>query len=156
MFKSLFRLMILYDNYEIWNQAFYLLGAKGSPKVEPFPFSKEEFFVKGLTFCLHDGRTFSAFTHWVHLFGKELNPVEVEKVLKQSEYNKALLGYYLDLINSESFSFLYVYVKKNDEMVILHKVKQPDELLLKWNIYSRPLTETPEKYLVLHNKKRIF
>ena len=145
------------DNYQDWDCAFYHLGAKGSPETKPFDFSKEEFFVRGTLFALNDPRTLSAFAHWVSLFGKELSVKQIESYLNTIPFDSAWLGYYLDLINKEEFNFLYKYAKSRNELEILHKVKNPDEVLLKWNIYSRPLSETPQKYLHLDkSKNRVF
>ena len=149
--------MIKLDNYDNWNLAFYHLGAKGSPVSTIFDFSKEEFFVRGTILALNDARTLSAFCHWVNLFGNKLDPEKIEAALKMLEFDRAWLGYYLDLINHPKFSHLYKFAKAKDDLVIIHKVRKPDPILLKWNIYSRPLTETAEKYLHLNNQKnRVF
>jgi hypothetical protein len=137
------------DNYKIWNEAFYHLGAKGSPENILFDFSKEEFFVRGLIFAENDARTTSAFAHWVVLFGKDLNHQIIKNYLDILEFNQAWLGYYLDLINNDSFKELYSYAKALPELRIMFRVRQADVILLKWGIYSKPLSETPSKYLHL-------
>lgn len=142
------------SNYQTWDQAFFHLGAKGSPNTPVFEFSKEEFFVKGINYSVKSGaRTFSAFAHWVNTYGKNLNVNNLTEhlTLLTGQYDQALLGYYLDLINQESFSSLYKFTQKLDSQIILHKVKTPDELLLKWGYWSKPLGEPVEKYLILDN-----
>ena len=150
------------NNYQIWDQAFFHLGAKGSPNTPYFEFSKEEFFVKGINYSLKsDVRTMNAFAHWVNTFGKNLNLdlLTEQLTLLSGQYDKALLGYYLDLINKKEFLNLYKFAQKLNTVVYLHKVKVPDEKLLKWGYWSKPLGEPVNKYLILENHsnpKRMF
>lgn len=145
------------DNYQTWNQAFYHLGAKGSPENPLFDFSKEEFFVRGTIFAENDPRTTSAFSYWVSLFGKDLNHKQIKQALLKFPFDPAWLGYYLDIINQDSFKDLYSFTKSNNQVRILFKVKQPDLLLLKWGIHSKPMSESADKYLHLDkSKNRVF
>lgn len=149
--------MIKLVDYQTWDKAFFLLGAKGSPHTEPFDFSKEEFFVKGTLFSKRDARTFSAFSHWVVLNLHLLDLKKVEELLKSTKYDKALLGFYLDVIDNPNLNQLSSYAQKNEETEILSKVSEPDEVLLRWGIRGKPLCELASKYLVFDlTKNRIF
>lgn len=145
------------DNYQTWNEAFYHLGAKGSPENSLFEFSKEEFFVKGTIFALNDARTLSAFSHWVNLFGKDLNPGVIKENLIKLHFDPTWLGYYLDLINQVGFKDLYLFTKVISPVRMIHNVRTPDPILLKWGFHSKPLSETADKYLHLDlAKNRVF
>lgn len=107
-----------------------------------------------------DSRLFLGIQNWINTFGYLINEEKLVKLLSSSQFDKAVLGVYIERARLDLSLFNNVVLKKTEMLDIW---KQPireeylDPLWLKYNIRTHGFTDQKEKYLknIEHIKENV-